>query len=61
MPGEVLLEVFLKYSDRWARYFGSRLITDDLKPAVNISGTIEIRPYMQKFYQEGMFHRCSYL
>ena len=45
-----IFEIF----DRWARYFGSRLITDDLKPAVNTPGTIEALSYMQKFYQEGI-------
>lgn len=45
-----IFEVF----DRWARYFGSRLITKDLKPAVNTPGAVEGLTCMQKFYQEGI-------
>jgi len=42
-----IFEIF----DRWARYFGSKLITKDLKPAVNTPGAVEGLTYLQKFYQ----------
>jgi len=45
-----IFEIF----DRWARYFGSKLITKDLKPAVNTPGAVEGLTYMQKMYQEGI-------
>jgi len=43
-----------EHFDRWARYFGSKLITNDLKPAVNTPGAVEGLTYLQKLYQEGI-------